>query len=187
MEEVLSGSGSSLRWYAIYTRANAEKCVFARLVERRIEAYLPLLRQRRQWKDRKKWVDVPVFRNYVFVRITLRECLAVLQVEGVVQFVRFGGEPTPIPDHEIEAVRRILTYEPERVEVLGETLVPGDPVRVVAGPLRGIVGRYVMRKGGGRLVVYIEHLCQGLAIEVPAAQVERLPMDAPLRTAGGVR
>lgn len=176
--------GLSRRWYVVYTRANAEKRVLDRLQERHIEAYLPLLRQRRQWRDRKKWVDVPVFRNYVFVRIALQEYLYVLQVEGIVQFVCFGGKPASIQDEEIEAVRRLLGNEAERVEVVHGDLVEGDWVRVVAGPLKGLVGRYVMRKGCGRLLIYIEHISQGLAVEVPAAYVERLRDEALLERRG---
>ena len=60
----------SYNWYALYTFPRFEKKVYKRLVERGIEAYLPLQKKLRKWKDRKKWIEEPLIRSYIFVKIS---------------------------------------------------------------------------------------------------------------------
>ncbi|MCB0292804.1 MAG: antitermination protein NusG, partial [Calditrichaeota bacterium] len=81
-----------MSWYALYTRPRHEKKVFDQLQEKRIEAFLPLTKELRQWKDRRRWVETPLFTGYVFINIDLRFRLEALQTYGVVRLVSFGGE-----------------------------------------------------------------------------------------------
>src|SRR6266852_9776523 len=93
------------RWYALYTYANHEKRVVAELDARTVEHFLPLYRSVRHWKDRRVTLDLPLFPGYVFVRLALRERLRVLQIPSVVRLVGFGGQPTALPDSEMEIMR----------------------------------------------------------------------------------
>ena len=77
------------KWYAIYTRPRAEKQVCQRLVEQGIEAYLPIRKTMRQWSDRKKMVEVPLFTSYVFVHIDRRFYDDVVRTHGVVKYITF--------------------------------------------------------------------------------------------------
>ena len=79
------------RWYAIYTRSRYEKKVSMELEERGLEHFLPLVPQLRNWKDRKKIVNMPIFPGYVFVNIKLSEKIRVLRANGVVRFIEFNG------------------------------------------------------------------------------------------------
>src|SRR5262245_54926598 len=99
-------SVSLVRWYACYTRARAEKQVARTLEQRGIESYLPLIPRERQWKDRRKVVEFPLFPSYVFSRFGPHHVHAVLTTPGVSTIVRSRGVPVPVADEELENVRR---------------------------------------------------------------------------------
>src|ERR1700744_4797195 len=106
-------------WYAVYTRPRWEKKVGELLIQRRIEAYCPLNRVRKKWSDRMKWVEEPLFKSYVFVRLTADEMTDVRLVGGIVNFVYWLGSPAVVKDKEIEAIRKFLDeYDDIQVEPL---------------------------------------------------------------------
>ena len=80
------------KWFAIYTRPRAEKKVKEQLLKIDIETFLPLRKELRQWKDRKKWVEVPLFTSYIFVRIQVKEYYEIIKnIRDIVKFVTIGG------------------------------------------------------------------------------------------------
>lgn len=170
---------TELRWYACYTRARHEKRVEYVLRERGIESYLPVITRIRQWKDRKRRVDFPLFPSYVFGRFTLNEVHSVLTTPGVSTIVRINGYPTPIPDCELENIRCFAAavaesgFEPEPAAFVRE----GDWVRVVAGPFRGVVGIVVERRGRRRILVGLRAIGQGLEVDIDARCLE--PIEPP--------
>jgi len=108
-------SGDKQFWYAVYTKPRWEKKVHALLLEKGIEAYCPLNRTRKKWSDRTKWVEEPLFKSYVFVKIRENEQSNVRMVNGVVNFVYWLGKPAWIKDKEIEIIRKFLNdYEDVR-------------------------------------------------------------------------
>jgi len=106
-------SGDKQVWYAVYTKPRWEKKVHALLLEKGIEAYCPLNRTRKKWSDRTKWVEEPLFKSYVFVKIRESEQLKVRMVNGVVNFVYWLGKPALIKDKEIEIIRKFLNDYPD--------------------------------------------------------------------------
>jgi transcription antitermination factor NusG len=112
-------SGSEKRWYAVYTRPRWEKKVYGLLLEKGREAYCPLNRVKKKWSDRMKWVEEPLFKSYVFVRLTANEMTDVRMVNGIVNFVYWLGSPAIVKDKEIEAIRKFLDeYDDVHVEPL---------------------------------------------------------------------
>src|SRR5690606_10524010 len=97
------------RWYAVWTGSRDEPVVRSQLEERRVTAFLPTLTRWSRWKDRRKQIVVPLFPGYVFARFEPPQRLAVLKTPGVVSIVSFNGEPAPVPDHEIDAIRRLVS------------------------------------------------------------------------------
>ena len=77
------------KWYAIYVKSTNEKKVFKTLDDIGIESFLPLITKMKQWSDRRKKVEEPLFRSYLFVNITLSDYYKVLNVNGVVKFISF--------------------------------------------------------------------------------------------------
>jgi transcription antitermination factor NusG len=158
------------RWYAIQTCANHEKRVFAQLGQRTVEAYLPLCGSVRRWKDRRVRLEMPLFPGYVFVHLALRDRLQVLQTPSVVRLVGFSGQPTPLPDQEIEALRHGLTHD-VRMEP-HPYLKVGRRVRVTTGPLQGLEGILVRKKNRSRFVISLDLIMRSVAAEIDVAELE---------------
>jgi transcription antitermination factor NusG len=95
-------------WYAVYTKPRWEKKVYGLFAGEGFEAYCPLNRVRKKWSDRVKWVEEPLFKSYVFVRVAEGEQTAVRMVNGVVNFVYWLGKPATIKNKEIEVIRKFL-------------------------------------------------------------------------------
>jgi len=158
------------RWYAAYTSANHEKRVAEQLGTREMEFFLPAYASVRWWKDRRVTLQMPLFPGYVFVRMALRNRLQVQQVPGVAHLVGFDGTPAALPDEEIEALRASLESgvraEPHPY------LAAGRRVRLKSGPLTGMQGILLRRKGNFRIVISIELIQRSLVLHVDAADVE---------------
>jgi transcription termination/antitermination protein NusG len=161
-------------WYALYTRSRFEKKVMAEIAERSIEVFLPMREVLSRWKDRKKKVWFPLFPGYVFVyhANTPANRYRILNLPGAVHFIGFNGQATPIPSEQIEGVRRFL-----------ETDLSVDPypyiqvgrrVEVIAGPLKGIQGKLVQKKGRFRFVLQVDLIRQAVSVEIDASDVTPL-------------
>ena len=161
------------KWYAVYTKSRNEKKVNELLAEKGIESYLPLQKTLKQWSDRKKFVEEPLFRSYIFVRIDYKHHIDVLQTQGVVTFVKFAGKPEPVPDKQIEAVKMLLA-ENYDFEVTNENLKIGDKVEVTQGAMKGLQGELVEYRGKKKVVIRIDTIGQNLLVDIPAAYVRIL-------------
>jgi transcription antitermination factor NusG len=161
-----------VNWYAIYTRHHHEKTVAESLSNNGIEVFLPTYSAIHQWKDRKKVLQLPLFPSYVFLHGGLDRRLKVLSTPGVYSIVSNGSQPAAIQETEIEAIRKAVTSD-LRVEPF-PFLRCGDRVRVKAGPLLGIEGILIRKKGSFRLILSAELLQKSIAVEVDAFSVESL-------------
>ena len=152
-------------WYAVYVRSRHEKKVHQLFEEKGVESSLPLIKTTRQWSDRKKKVEIPLFRGYVFVRINIgKDKLNIIKTDGVVKFIGIRSKPSKIPDEEIHWVHMMVE---ESDTVQSEKEIPvGQKVRVSAGPFKGIEG-VVLRSGNrSRLVVLIESIMHAVSVEI---------------------
>lgn len=159
-------------WYAIYVRSKGEKKVLIELEYLGIEAYLPLITRLKQWSDRKKKVEEPLFRSYVFVRIQEAEFFTVKGVPGVVKYISFEGKPAVIPDEQIEAIHYFLNEQDDQESIEGEKLEEGQLVRIKHGPMAGLIGRMIYYKNRSRLLVQIDAVGQILSLNIPRSKVE---------------
>jgi transcriptional antiterminator RfaH len=159
-------------WTVFYTRPRHEKKVFEQLVEKKIECYLPMRKMLRQWSDRKKWIEEPLFRSYIFVYGD--ECLKhqALQTHGVVRAVMFQGRLAIVRDEEIEMIKRIL-HESDKVEAIPQIEI-GDEVELIAGPLAGLRGRLESLQNEHRLVIDIPSIRQAIRITVDIRNVRKV-------------
>ncbi len=130
------------RWYAIYTRPRWEKKVNQLLVEKGIESYCPLNKVRRKWSDRVKVVEEPLFKSYVFVRVSNDARTSVRMTPGVINFVYWDGKPAIIRDKEITTIKRFLN-DYENVEAIQTELKRDQHVKIIAGPLMEQKGKVI--------------------------------------------
>ncbi|GAC1700358.1 MAG: UpxY family transcription antiterminator [Candidatus Acidiferrum sp.] len=157
-------------WYAVYTKHQHEKSATELLSKKGFEVFLPLYSARHQWKDRAKNVLLPVFPCYLFLRTNLHRKLDILRTPGVFWLVENGGHACPVPDSDIEAVRRIV-QSPREVKP-HPFLKSGDRVRVLVGPLAGVEGILTRFKNGYRVVLSVDLLQKAVAVEVDISIVK---------------
>jgi transcription antitermination factor NusG len=166
-------------WYACYTRARHEKRVSEQLVRRGVETYLPLMQRERQWSDRRKLVEFPLFPGYVFGRFALAELHRVVTVPGVAMVIRHNGVPSPIADHELENVRRFVAGLAESGQVPEpRPLEPGEAVRVMHGPFAGVQGVVVERRGRRRVLVGLTTIGQGMEVDIDGRNLQPIRLTA---------
>lgn len=164
---------TALRWYAVYVKSRYEKKTSKLLEDRHIETYLPLIGRLRQWSDRKKMVEEPLFKSYLFVHTDLKNYFDILNTPGVVRFVCFEGKPVPVPDNQLVAVRSYIG-EYDGIDDLEQLLElhEGQVVEIARGQMKGLVGRLVEIRGKQRLIINIEAVGQSLPISVSRSQIE---------------
>lgn len=135
------------------------------LLQKGIESYCPLNKVRRKWSDRIKTVEEPLFKSYVFVKISEDDRSKVRITEGVVNFVYWDGKPAVIKEKEIQTIQRFLD-EYENVEAVKMDFEPQDRVRVISGPMMDQQGKVLEVKNktakvcidslGYMLIAYID-------------------------------
>ncbi|MGK7394252.1 MAG: UpxY family transcription antiterminator [Candidatus Cyclobacteriaceae bacterium M3_2C_046] len=158
-------------WLAAYTNPRSEKKADILLKEKGIKTYLPLVTRLKQWSDRKKKVEEPLIRSYIFVHISEKEYFDVLNTQHVVRFITFEGKAAPIPDNQIETLRKLLATDTE-LEVIDTELEEGDPVKVAKGPLLGMKGELVKYKQKNRVIVRLAHTGKTLVVNLPLGFLE---------------
>ncbi|MBP1624871.1 MAG: transcription termination factor NusG protein [Acidobacteria bacterium] len=158
-------------WYALYTRSRFEKKMLGELTDRRVEVFLPMREVLSRWKDRKKRIWIPLFPGYIFVNHvdTPENRFRILNIPGAVRFVGFEGRANPIPEEQILSIRRFLessiTIDPyPYIQV-------GTRVEVIAGPLKGIQGILVEKRGRFRFVLQVDLIRQAISVEIDASDV----------------
>ena len=162
---------TTLNWHAIYVHSRAEKKVHSELVRKGIESFLPLHRKLRQWSDRKKWVELPLISGYVFVHISKKDYDAVLQIDNVMQYVRFEGKAAIIRDQDIDILKRMLGQSEVDVEITQEELQPGMLVEIMAGPMMGIRGELLSFRGKNKVALRILPLGFTVLVESPGSNL----------------
>jgi transcription antitermination factor NusG len=159
-------------WFAVRVRSKSERIALAHLRERGFEEFTPSYKAERHWSDRKKMIDQFLFPGYVFCRFNPQNRLPVLTAPGVVDLVGCGKVPVPIPDEEIERVRKMVEsgvlVSPWPYLELGQT------VRIERGPLAGMDGILEEVKGKCRLVISINLLKRSISAEVERSCVRPL-------------
>ncbi|WP_447978443.1 UpxY family transcription antiterminator [Candidatus Nitrospira bockiana] len=169
-------------WFALRTRSRAEKVVHEQLRHRGLETLLPLVTKVSQWKDRKKRIEWPLFPGYCFARFKPAEKLTVLQSPGVVEIIGSARDQAePVSDAEIAALQRLVAARKPAEPY--PSLIEGMEVEVIRGPLAGIRGKLIRKGNHCRLILAINVIRQGAAVEIQAEDV--LPVD-PSPSPGGL-
>jgi transcription antitermination factor NusG len=165
-------------WYAVYTKPRWEKKVNHLFQAQGIESYCPLNRVRKKWSDRMKWVEEPLFKSYVFVRINLKDMTRVRMVDGVLNFVYWLGKPALVKDVEIEDIRRFMK-EYSEVEVQTIELKPDMPVLIRTGVLMDKEAKVKRVLHNNAVEVVIESLGFVLLAQVEKSNVVPIRGVAP--------
>lgn len=159
-------------WYAVYTKARCEKKVAELLARKQLESYCPLNHVERQWSDRRKLVQEPLFKSYVFVRIPERMQAMVRETEGVVNFVYWLGKPALINDDEIDLIKRFLR-EYRSADLEKVPVRRNDIVEITAGPLIHQRGR-ILEVGKNKVKAVLHSLGYAMTATVRNTEIALL-------------
>jgi transcription antitermination factor NusG len=173
METIFKNTESNeLEWYAVRTYNFRERVVAQSFETQGIHHFLPLLREKHRWSDRFKTIEVPLFKNYLFVKIapTRKNFWKVTSTRGVTRILGDEKGPISIPCEEIEAVARMLVNKKQLEVIYGFN--NGQPIKIKTGPLAGIEGLFVQFKGKEHLAIYINILGQTVLSEINYCDIE---------------
>lgn len=171
------------KWFAIYTATHHEKRVQEQFLERGIESFLPMYTAHRHWKKRTPiTLQLPLFPNYVFVRIAQGKRSTVLSTPGVFSIIGSARNGWELPELEIQALQRGVccrNVEPHTY------LAVGDRARVKSGVLAGLEGVVIRKKNNLQIILTLDQIMRSVAIEVHADELEAIsrrshqPLGAP--------
>ncbi len=165
-------SALTSHWYAIYTKPRWEKKVHALLTEKKIESYCPLNKVRKKWSDRMKTVEEPLFKSYVFAKVTEEEKTGVRMTAGVMNFVYWQGKPAIIPAREIETIRKFLN-EYENVMAEPIQLKEAGRVTIRQGLFMDQEAK-ILKIEGNRVKVVIESIGYSLVASIDKKNLSTL-------------
>lgn len=155
----------SIGWYALYTKSRSEKKVNSRLLELGFETYLPLKKELRQWSDRKKVVELPLFNSYIFVKTYQSKLYELIKVAGVTKFISFSGRPVSVREREIEILKELLASNSE-LEIIDGIPELGKLVKFSKGILKGYEGRILKINRRNQYAVEIESLGKSIIVNI---------------------
>lgn len=166
---ILSIAHNHKHWYALHVRSNQERRVETILGTKGYNTFLPLYRSTRKWSDRSKVIHEPLFPGYVFCEFDVTQRAPIVTIENVIRVVGFGPGPTPVDASELEQVRTAMES--------GMSLMPwrhferGQLVQVQEGPLAGVKGVFIERRGVSRVVLTLTLIQRSMAVELDGCGV----------------
>lgn len=159
----------SLTWKAAYIRQHHEKSVARQLEGHGVECFLPLYTQQRHWSNnRNPILEMPLFPNYLFVRVSAQSRVQVLKAPGVIDIVGRNLTTDRIANEEIEILRSGLHLRKPEPHLFAL----GERVRIAGGPLSGLEGVVLRQKSSVRIVITVPLIQQSVSVEIAAAELE---------------
>lgn len=152
-------------WMVLYTRSRWEKKVDQLLKDKNITSYCPLVKTSKQWVDRNKTVEVPLFNSYLFVHANYSDMDKILQTSGVVTYISFCGKPAIVRDNEIESIRTIVRDFSDIDTVSLTDVNVGDSALIVDGPLLDQYGE-VQQVNGKSVIMVIKTMNCALTVKI---------------------
>ncbi len=169
--EIIKASPTEIKWHVIYTKSKWEKKVDDLLIQKGFESWCPVQKQERQWSDRKKIIETPLFRSYVFVRASKEDYTKILSTIGVVNFLYFEKKPAIIRDVEIEEIRKYLGLSTASVQIVDMANIPSQTkVSINQGLFMGQRGE-VVKSGKKTVFVRLESINMMMIVEFKADEV----------------
>lgn len=159
-------------WFVFYTKARWEKRVFDILTKFGFEAFLPLVKELHQWTDRKKLVEVPLFRSYIFVKAQESQIQDILKIPGIAWSIRQEGTPSYLRNKDKELIERALDSGYQINEESVDEFLVGDRVKVQQGPLSGLSGA-VIKGQKDQLLIRIDSLDKVIRVLLPAGIISK--------------
>lgn len=162
------------KWYVMYTQSRQEKILAEELEHAGYTVYLPLVKKVRQWSDRKKTIEVPLFNSYVFIK-GVHEKMEFKSYRSFVSFIQYNGKPAIVRQHEINTLKSVIKHGYDITES-GDmsSFSEGNKVLVTGGPLKGMTGELVSVSNQEWFIMKLENMANCLQIKIPSRSLKRI-------------
>jgi transcription antitermination factor NusG len=175
LNQIYTNQSEVQHWHVVKTTPNAEVKTMVRLQILGMHIYLPRFETVRIWSDRKKKVSLPLIPSTLFVYCTAAELTKIYPVTGVAGILRYLGKPAVVKDWEIENLRILINeLNGQHIKFVNEHFVPGDHVRVVRGPFKGLFGTSIECDGKHRIHITIDAIGAAFTVSVPRSFVKKI-------------
>lgn len=167
-------------WHVLYVKYRWEKIVHERLQEAGIESFLPLTKIQRVWSDRKKIVEEPLFKSYVFVNVkSPMDFYKALNIKGACAYIQFGREYAIVRNYEIDKIK-LLVGDSEILDLTVNAELPavGEKRTIVFGALEGLKCEVLRAKNTSKILVRIDSLQQNLVATIPSYYLDQKALTA---------
>jgi len=155
--------GLRTEWLVAYTAPRREKQIAKLLHDKNIQFWLPLRKELRQWSDRKKWVELPLFPSYIFIKTSPKLRDYALQTPGISRWLRHNGKNVIISDNSMDAIQSAIEMNPF-ASVVDQMPQPGETYTINDGPLKGMTGKIIEIRNKKSLVIQIAELDKCLVL-----------------------
>ena len=142
-------------WFVIYTKSRNEKKVAELLQKNGVEVFCPLVKLKKNWSDRTKIVETPLFNSYVFVNLSEKDRNVVFNVPGVIRYLFWLKKPAIARDSEIENLKNILHETMDSFTI--ENYQIGDTIKISEGVFKGVDG-VIEKQSKNKLHVILENV-----------------------------
>lgn len=163
------------KWFAIYTHPRMEKSVYNQLQKLNIETYLPLKCELKQWSNREKYIETPLFSSYIFVKVITTDYYKIPPIiVGFLRFVMIGKDRIAIRDEEIETIKLALQQNDNEIETSNERFEKNEEVQIIKGLLKGKFGKLVEYKGNKRIAIRLDSLQSSVIIDIDRRYIKKV-------------
>ena len=142
-------------WFVIYTKSRNEKKVAELLQKNGVEVFCPLVKLKKNWSDRTKIVETPLFNSYVFVNLPEKDRNLVFNVPGVIRYLFWLKKPAIVKDSEIESLKAVLNDTIDSFSI--ENYQIGDTIKISEGVFKGVDG-VIEKQSKNKLHVILENV-----------------------------
>jgi transcription antitermination factor NusG len=142
-------------WFVIYTKSRNEKKVAELLQKNGVEVFCPLVKLKKNWSDRTKIVETPLFNSYVFVNLSEKDRNVVFNVPGVIRYLFWLKKPAIVKDSEIESLKAVLNDTMDSFTI--ENYQIGETIKISEGAFKGLDG-VIEKQSKNKLHVILENV-----------------------------
>jgi len=160
----MEGFQQEQSWFALQVKPRHEIATARMLRNKGLEEFVPTYSSLRQWSDRQKQVEFPLFSGYIFCKFHPARKLPVITTAGVVRIVGTSCGPASIAEHEIDSIRRAVESG-QKVQP-HPYIAEGSKVRVENGPMAGIEGIFVGYKNRSEMIISVDLLQRSISLQI---------------------
>ncbi|WP_073581958.1 UpxY family transcription antiterminator [Vibrio quintilis] len=146
-----------------------------RLTEKHFKTFLPTNSVTRHWSDRKKVIQEPLFKSYLFVRSEINTLHQIKTIAGFAYFLQFGGYPVTISENQIRQIQKVTDHYSDTTSIASK-LIQGDSVTITKGPLKAMTGELIEFQGKKKVAIEVSQLNQSMLVSLPLSCIAKQSM-----------